>query len=40
LKLDAGLDLAGVGIEDVAETAGRAFKSRAVDEMANVAHHT
>jgi hypothetical protein len=35
---DPGLHLAGVGIEDVAETPGDALDSLAADEMANITH--
>ncbi|MNN06453.1 hypothetical protein D3C81_1192440 [compost metagenome] len=37
-QLDAGLNLAGVGVEHVAETARCAVEGRTVDEVANVAH--
>ncbi|MNI48121.1 hypothetical protein D3C73_1026730 [compost metagenome] len=37
-QLDAGLNLAGVGVEDVAEAARRPLESRTVDEVANIAH--
>ncbi|MNJ25379.1 hypothetical protein D3C77_198230 [compost metagenome] len=39
-QLDAGLNLAGVGVEDVAEAVRRPLESRTVDEVANVAHWT
>ena len=37
-ELDAGLHLAGVGVEDVAEAAGGAGHRGAVDEVADLAH--
>ena len=39
-QLDAGLNLTRIGVEDVAETAGGPIEGHAVDEVANVAHHT
>ena len=38
-QLDAGLNLARVGIEHVAEPARSALERLAVDEVANVAYH-
>jgi hypothetical protein len=35
---DARLDLAGVGVEDVAKTAGRALDGATADEVGNGAH--
>ncbi len=35
---DFGLNLTGIGIEDVAEAPGRPFHLLAADEMANLAH--
>ena len=35
---DLGLDLAGIGVEDVAEAAGLALDRLAADEMTDVAH--
>src|SRR5262249_36608520 len=35
---DLGLDLAGIGVEHVAEPAGGAFRFLAADEMADLAH--